>query len=38
MTIAPNFPDKNFSDEVTVTLCLIEMDVPETHNLREKKT
>jgi hypothetical protein len=36
MTIAHNLPDTSFTDEETVTICLIDMAVPETHNLRKK--
>ena len=37
MTIAHNLPDTTFTDEDAVTICLIDMAVPEMHNLREKR-
>jgi hypothetical protein len=36
LTIAHNLPDTNFTDEDAVTICLIEMAFPETHNLQKK--
>jgi hypothetical protein len=36
MTISHNLPDTHFTYEDTFTVCLIDMAVPETHNLRKK--